>query len=190
VSVQVLPQVFNKPSADSSRKFHALFRYTVLLLASTKQRTECVALFDTSFVLHVNLKLSPSFVKLSQFEKLKLKCALGISRLYMYELNCRGVTEFLLLHIASWMQSTDPYIRNVSSTHMRSFFPHMKLHAYICCFKCSHMPAINICHTCSPFTQICCLHCYAHVQLDLLWLVSTALLWTDSNELSWCSPED
>jgi len=52
-------------------------------------------------VLHVNLKLSPSFVKLSQFEKLKVKCALGISRLYMYELNCRGVTEFLLLHIAS-----------------------------------------------------------------------------------------
>ncbi len=66
-------QVFHKPSADSSRKFHALFRYTVLLLASTKTKTECVALFDTSFVLHVNLNFSPSFVKLSQFEKLKLK---------------------------------------------------------------------------------------------------------------------
>jgi hypothetical protein len=101
VSVQVLPQVFHKPSADSSRKFHALFSYTVLLLASTKKKTESVALFDTSFVLHVHLKFSPSFVKLSQFEKPKVKGALGISRFYMYELNCRGVTEFLLLHIAS-----------------------------------------------------------------------------------------
>ncbi len=101
MSVQVLPQVLHKPSVDSSRKFHALFRYTVLLLASTRKKTECVAIFATSFVLHVNLKFSPSFVKLSQFEKLEVKCALGISRLYMYELNCRGVTEFLLLHIAS-----------------------------------------------------------------------------------------
>jgi hypothetical protein len=99
VSVQVLPQVFHKPSADASRKLHALLRYIVFLLASTKEKAECISVFHTLFSLNVTLKFSPSFVKLAGFEKLKLRCALGISRFYMYEPNCRGVTEFLLLHI-------------------------------------------------------------------------------------------
>ncbi len=86
VSVQVLARVFQSPRDHQ----HMLrYIYAVLLLTSTKTKVECVAVFDTLFMLNMNLKFSPSFVKLARFEKLKGKVCTWyhVSWLYLYELN-------------------------------------------------------------------------------------------------------
>ncbi len=82
----VCPSV-SKPQRPSAHV--EVYIYAVLLLTSTKTKVECVAVFDTLFMLNMNLKFSPSFVKLARFEKLKGKVCTWyhVSWLYLYELN-------------------------------------------------------------------------------------------------------
>jgi hypothetical protein len=147
--------------------------YAVLLLTSTKTKVECVAVYDTLFMLNMNLKFSPSFVKLARFGKLKGKVCTWyhVSWLYLYELNWRGVTEFLLLHIASWIQSMNlKRLDCLVHAHAVIFPTPEAACVYLLSQVCTHASNKHMSHM---FPQICCLHCYAHVQIDLLCLAST-----------------